>query len=661
MPITTQRKLTTAAFGAIAGLALMPNSAWAETTDEGTTTLPPLVVTAAGFEQDVTDAPASITVIDSEKLNSGAYEDITDALRDVPGVIVTGGGAGDNGADISMRGMPASYSLILVDGKRQGSRESRPNGSAGFEQDWLPPLAAIERIEVVRGPMSTLYGSDAMGGVINVITRKVPREWSGNVEVSTIIQEDQDSGNIQQTNFNMGGALVEDLVGLQVYGRQYSREEDKIVNGYEEKDLQSATARLSITPNQSQDIVLEAGITDQRRRSTVGNSTASTGCYGGCEDSDTKHTRRYYSASHTGRWSFGTTDSYVQREETENKGRDITITNTVAKSSLVMPIANHTATLGVDFEREELDDTTTNTISDLTELDNNRWAMFAEDEWQIVDSFALTAGVRVDDDQNFGSHVSPRLYGVWRFAPTWTLKGGVSTGYHAPSLRELSPDWGQVSRGGNVYGNPDLEPETSVTEEIGLHYSNFSGLTGSVTVFNNDFKDKITRVTCPTSICPGGANDYGNYPTYRINVDDAVSRGVEASLGVPLTNTLQANASYTYTYSRQESGEYEGEPLTQLPKHQATLGLDWEATSQLKPWLRVTYRGEESNPTTGPSQDATIAPSYTFVDSGLTFAVTEQTTLKAGVYNLFDEDVTYDEYGYTEDGRRYWLALNVGF
>ena len=100
-----------------------------------------IVVTASGFEQQISSAPASISVISREELERGHYQNVTDALRDVPGVVVTGGGAGDNGNDISIRGMPSQYTLILVDGRPQNSRESRPNGSAGFEQDWLPPPA----------------------------------------------------------------------------------------------------------------------------------------------------------------------------------------------------------------------------------------------------------------------------------------------------------------------------------------------------------------------------------------------------------------------------------------------------------------------------------------------------------------------------------------
>src|SRR5690606_30302594 len=133
-----------------------------------TTVLEQVVVTAAGFEQSVKNAPASITVVTREELEKGSFRDLTDALREVQGVAVTGVA---NEKDIYIRGLPGSYTLILVDGKRQSTRDARPNGSAGYEQSFIPPLSAIERIEVVKGPMSSLYGSDAMGGVINIITR----------------------------------------------------------------------------------------------------------------------------------------------------------------------------------------------------------------------------------------------------------------------------------------------------------------------------------------------------------------------------------------------------------------------------------------------------------------------------------------------------------
>ncbi|SFI06731.1 ligand-gated channel protein [Modicisalibacter xianhensis] len=620
-----------------------------------------VVVTAAGYEQQVKNAPASISVLEREELEDRYFNDVTDALRSIPGVIVTGGGAGDNGADISIRGMPSQYTLILVDGKPRATRETRPNGSAGFEQDWLPPLQAIERIEVIRGPMSTLYGSDAIGGVINIITRKVADEWHGSLQASTVIQDNSDSGNSQQTNVYLSGPLKKDLLGLEIYGQVRHRDEDDIVNGYEDKSLRSMTARLSLTPTRNHEFTLEGGATEQSRESNMGRSAPSEGCRGGCSDSYDEFTHEHMALTHTGHWEIGTTDTYFQRETSENESREMAIANTTAKTSLVMPLSAHIVTLGASYEKEELEDKTSNQISDLTEVDAYQWAVFAEDEWLLTHTFSVTGGIRLDDSENYGSHISPRLYGVWNFTPQWTLKGGVSTGYRSPNLREITADWGQISRGGNVYGNPDLEPETSLNKELGLLYTNRGGISGGITVFHNDFEDKFTRVACPTSICDAGPNQFGSDPTYRINVDEAVTQGVEVSLSAPLTETLEFSASYTYTDSEQKSGEYEGEPLTQLPKHQATAGLDWQATQRLSPWARVTYRGEESQPTTGPSSSATVAPSYTFVDSGVGYQLTEQAKINVGVYNLFDEEVTYDEYGYVEDGRRYWVGLNVNF
>ena len=620
-----------------------------------------VTVTASGHARQLEDAPASISVITREQIEQRYYQDATDALRDIPGVIITGGGSGDRGNDIVIRGMPSQYTLILVDGKPVSTRETRPNGSAGFEQDWLPPLQSIERIEVVRGPMSTLYGSDAIGGVINVITRKVAEEWGGAVQLDTIIQDDSRSGDIQQGNFSLSGPLLADKLGLQVYGRTSSREEDRFVDGFEEKNLKNLNARLSFTPTDNQDFTLEAGKTKQQRRSLIGYSAPATGCRGGCTDSDNEFTRDLLALSHTGRWDFGTTDSYVQREEAENLSREMKVTNTSAKTALVTPLGDHLLTVGANFEKEELSDQTSNQISNRTDVDASKWALFAEDEWMLPGNVSVTGGLRLDDDENYGSHVSPRLYGVWGMAPRWTLKGGVSTGFRSPSLREITPDWGQVSRGGDVYGNPDLEPETSVNKELGLYFNAGRDLQANVTVFHNDFKDKITRIACPPSVCPGGPNQFGSDPTYRVNVDEAVTQGVEAAVSTTLARTLDLTLSYTYTDSEQKSGEYKGEPLNQVPKHLASLQADWRVTSRLSPWLAVRYRGEESQPTTGPSSSSIVAPSNTLVDAGLAFKLTPQATLNTGIYNIADKEIFQDEYGYVEDGRRYWLGMRVSF
>ena len=123
-----------------------------------------IVVTAAGFEQNISDAPASISVISGEELAKKSYKSIVDAVNNIPGVYVTGGGGAQ---DISIRGMHDSYTLYLVDGRPvSAGRSVNTNGQDGGKQIALPPISMIERVEVIRGPMSSLYGSEAMGGVI---------------------------------------------------------------------------------------------------------------------------------------------------------------------------------------------------------------------------------------------------------------------------------------------------------------------------------------------------------------------------------------------------------------------------------------------------------------------------------------------------------------
>lgn len=647
VPTGPARRLTALALASACSLAVAQTA-----TPPTGPALETIVVTASGHEQRVADAPASITVITRETLEKGAYRDLTDALRDVPGVVMTQ--SDNNTSDITIRGMGPTYTLILVDGRRMSTRETQTNGSTGTDQSWVPPLEAIERIEVVRGPMSSLYGSDAMGGVINIITRKVPRQWGGSLRADATVQEDSDSGNAYQGNFYLAGPLVQDLLGLSLNGIYSVREEDDILNGYNDHTNRGVTARLSFTPDKRHDITLEAGSSRQHYVSTPGKTLAANGTL-----SDRPFEREQLAIAHKGRWGFATSDSHVQRETVRNVARDMTIENTVFNSAWTLPLGlQHVLTAGAYYNRQNLTDTTTNRISSRSTADRTQYAVFAEDEWRLSEQLALTGGLRFDDDETGGSQWSPRLYAVWHVTPAWTVKGGVSTGFRAPSLRQTLGDWGATSRGGNIYGNPDLKPEKSLSKEIGLLYRDDGGLSGSLTVFDNEFTDKITRIACPTC---GPANAWGNLPTTYVNVDDAITRGVEATLSAPLARRLKLVASYTYTESEQKSGAYAGSPLTQLPEHLLSASLNWTPTDPLEAWTKLSYRGKESQPTTGPSSGSVIAPSATFLDIGANYKVNKSVSLQAGIYNLLDEDVTYEEYSYVEDGRRYWVGVTYKF
>src|SRR5690606_12289006 len=174
------------------------------------------VTSAAGFEQNIADAPASISVISAEELNKKSYTNITDAIKNIPGLYMTGGGAME---DISIRGMSPSYTMYLVDGRIiSAGRSVNTNGNDGGKQIGLPPLALIERIEVIRGPMSSLYGSDAMGGIINIITKKSTGEWHGNINTEWTRSDNDISNDEQKMDLMAGGGLIEGLLGMQISG-----------------------------------------------------------------------------------------------------------------------------------------------------------------------------------------------------------------------------------------------------------------------------------------------------------------------------------------------------------------------------------------------------------------------------------------------------------
>ncbi|EMY3532169.1 ligand-gated channel protein [Yersinia ruckeri] len=624
-----------------------------------------MVVTATGFQQRIQDSAASISVVTRQQIENKAYRDVTDALKDVPGVVVTGGGSK---SDISMRGMAAKYTLILVNGKRVDTRSTRPNSDgSGIEQGWLPPLAAIERIEVVRGPMSSLYGSDAMGGVINIITRKVGKAWAGSLRADTTLQEDSKSGDMFQTNAYASGPLIDGLLGLKVSGLLSHRSEDKIVNGYNEQRMRNGAATLTLTPDDNNEFDFELGHYVQDRNATPGYSIKETD-----KNSDVQYDRNNYSITHNGYYDFGNSTSYVQRDETRNPSRKMKSVDNVFNTQTSFLLDSHTLILGGQYRFEELydDNNQLSSAKDLNKLTRWNWALFAEDEWQMTNDFALTGGIRMDQDQNYGTHWTPRLYGVWHLAEEWTLKGGVSAGYRSPDLRQATENWGQITGGRGdpaiILGNANLKPETSVSEEIAVLWDNQADLNAGVTLFNTDFRDKITEVrkcTDSTGNASGQCVHEGSsykYISERINVDEATLRGVEATFNWDITEAWTLGTNYTFTQSKQKSGDFAGKPLNQMPKHMLNATLDWKTTEDLATWIRANYRGKTSEYLDRTSIGATT-PSYTFVDLGANYRLTKDLRLMGGVYNLLDKRVDIEVNNKVLDGRRYMVGVNYDF
>lgn len=232
-----------------------------------------VVVTAAGFEQKIEQAPASISVISGEEIRSQRAGSIAELLATVPGVDVGAPVGKTGGMTINIRGLGPDYTLILIDGRRQNAAGSvTPNGFGETSTSFLPPVAAIERIEVVRGPVSTLYGSDAIGGVVNIITKKVGVAWGGSISANATLQSDDEFGNLYGGDLYATGPVVADLLGLAVRGSYLAREDSGLtyenVNGVQtpvggfgrsaaESEIWTAGGRLSLTPHADHDLWLD--------------------------------------------------------------------------------------------------------------------------------------------------------------------------------------------------------------------------------------------------------------------------------------------------------------------------------------------------------------------------------------------------------------------
>ncbi|QXG55439.1 catecholate siderophore receptor CirA [Pantoea eucalypti] len=618
-----------------------------------------MVVTASSVEQNLKDAPASISVITREDLQRKPVQNLKEVLKDVPGVQLTN--ESDNRQGVSIRGLGSSYTLILVDGKRVNSRNAvfRHND---FDLSWIP-AESIERIEVVRGPMSSLYGSDALGGVVNIITRKVGTQWHGTLSADTTVQEHRDRGDTGNGNFFASGPLVDDLLGVKVYGALGKRNKDQAssasgstgqprIEGYTSRN---ANVEFSLTPDKDQDITFGYGMDRQDR------------------DSDTldknRIERENYSLGHAGRWGVANTELRFYGEKIENKNaKTITSKNNSLDGKVVIPLGDYTQflTFGGEYRNDKLEDAVN--MKNGGSVQANQYALFLEDEWHIFENLTLTGGVRMDDHENYGVNWSPRAYLVYNATDTVTLKGGWASAFKAPSLLQLSPDWlsGSCRGSCNVVGNKDLKAETSESMEFGLYYAGQRGwledVTASATVFQNDIDDMITVIrTANRSLAPSYPNfagfDASGNPIFRYyNVNKARIRGLETELGLPVADKLNLRLNYTYNDARDLSNGG-NKPLSELPFHTTNATLDWKPLEDWSFYLSANYKGKSRTVTDGNATPG----GYTTWNTGGSYQVNKAVKIRAGVLNLTDKDLNRDDYSYNEDGRRYFAAVDYSF
>ncbi|OLU27478.1 TonB-dependent receptor [Pseudomonas sp. PA15(2017)] len=651
---------------------------------ETATELDASFVTASGGGTDLRDAPASVSVITREEIERQPVYDLNTLLRRIPGVTGGFGPVGEQ-SKIKLRGLDDKYTLILVDGKRIGSSADTNYRRDLGRQDlnWISPNM-IERIEVVRGPMSSLYGSDAMGGVINIITRKVSRTWSGSLSANTSIAEDSDRGQTNQTSVNLSGPITES-VGLRLGAnltRRASDEVDVRTNAFGDyiyddgaggaKD-HSLNALLDWRVNEDHSLSIEATQGVQRAwgsKKTFGDWDETVAESFGAS----RLIRNSYIASYNGDLGFGTAkvDAYLNKFKNDIDWGKASAEEKIVEGSLNIPfelLFSQRVTIGGQWKREEL--TNTDTLGTVpvdyqgaavagANLEGDYSAAFIEDEIFLLDNLSLTLGNRFDHSDGYGNHNSPRAYIVYHPHPDWTIRGGVSKGFRAPSLKEGSAGAATNSAGrgctslrplgyvtGSCWmaGNPNLRPETSTNKEIGVSYDS-DGWEAGLTYFHTDFKDKI-------EYAPLGFFQ-GRWWTMLENADKARTRGWEGTLRVPVLDervTWRTNA----TYMLESRNLSTGRDLISSPKLSLYSAIDWQVNDRFATELSAQHAGKQR----GMGTD--FVKSYTTYDLNANWAVNNWLKLNAGVQNLLDKDLRDGSTSFYVPGRAYFLGATTYF
>ena len=636
------------------------------------------IVTATGSGVNLRDAPASVSVITREEIARQPVQNIGQLLSRLPGVSGGLSGTGEM-SKIKLRGLPDNYALILVDGRRQGSSRDLAYRPDLGRQDlsWIAP-DMIERIEVVRGPMSSLYGSDAMGGVINIITRPIAPTWRGSASANYTLPQDGDRGDVYQFAINATGPITDSL-GLRL-GAAYSRQnpdkvalggryEDTGASGVTDKSVNGALSWM-VAPGHTLELDGTYGTQETVNQPPLTATGTARTAWGASELE-----RTAVRLSHKGDWGFGQSRIDVYRNDFEWKmtsGRSEnteTIVDAIFNTEKTL-IWKHKLSVGGQYRQEKIINTDTiGTVPtdptgapvDVTgRLKDDTRALFVEDQVELRDTLFLTLGGRMDSTDKYGEHFTPRVYLVWHPGEDWTLRGGVSKGFRAPTLKESSAG-AATNSGGNgcsglipmgyssggcwMTGNPDLKPEESTNYEVGLGYDHADWKFG-VTYFHTDFDNKI-------EYRPLGFFQ-GRWWTQRVNIEQARTKGMEGTFQAPLRDNLTWNTNVTWMI--QAKNLVTGAQLITTPEWSAFSSLDWAVTDRAGLFLSAQYTGKQLGGGTA------ITQGYTMFDLSGRFDVSETVTFRAGITNLFEKEINSSTgFNYYQPGRRFFVGMTSRF
>lgn len=673
-----------------------------------------------------------------------AVNDISEFVRTMPGVNLTGNtatGQRGNKRQIDLRGMGPENTLILIDGKPVNSRQSerismRGERNTRGDSNWVP-VEEIESITVLRGPAATRYGSGAMGGVVNIVTKKVSKEFKGQVNLYANQPQNSKEGATRRIGFNLSGPIIQDTLGFRIYGNLNKTDADAAdinaghgndsaagVEGVRNKDI---AGRLQWKISPAQTLILDSSYSRQGNiyNGDTQNSNPRSALVNSLADSKAETARLYRSAfslTHDGAWEWGDTKNVISYERTVNShlpeglaggpegsytGLDFVqsrLKNLRFSSEANIPFklgVDNVLTVGAEFTDSKLDDPASNTqgFKDQGKTDafngisatrggkasQRNWAAYVEDNISLTDKTHLIPAIRFDHNSDSGSNWSPALNFSHQIGENWLVKGGVARAYKAPNLYQTNPDFILYTRGQGCplnapnsvrcyyMGNSNLKPETSINKEIGLEF-NKNGWQASATYFHNAYRNKIVigdQLIATSNI--------GNWLLQWENTPKATISGIEGNLVIPLHDTLKWSNNFTYMH---KSEDYQGNPLSLVPKHTINSTLSWTPNERFDANLTFTHYGRtkprgvainrlerDGNLRAGVTpltseHNQTQVGSYGIWGINAGYNWNKRVAVRGGVSNLFNKKLYRTTAGaqtYNEHGRAFYGSLKVSF
>lgn len=620
------------------------------------------VVTATRSEMQSKDVPQAVQVITAQDMKELAAQNVFDALKLATNINLSK--ASMVGNNVQIRGMDSRHTLILIDGKKMAGEDSSETANM-YELSRIN-LDNIERIEIVRGPGSVMYGSDAMGGVINIITKK-----SSSSKPEYHISADAGS-NERNLAFRFDSGK-QDKLRVQAGARHTSVLLDSefgtdSTNMYGDRQHYDLSFDYDLGKGRGLEFSA-AYMQEDLTQDTSGD---------GKEWFD--NTRQSYSISYYGKDAindYNIRAYYNELEKTSKKSaagiwnnfdRMKYKTYVLEGKNTAKLSAQHRLTYGAEYSNNKARSTRMGSGGEHAYIENylglsktsseksvSTSGMYVQDEWRVSNKLIVLPAIRLDHHSSFGSHLTPKVGATYSFAENSRLKINYGKGYRAPTIFELYSEMNHTpipAMRVEVYGNANLKPETSRTFDISLEAER-NNLWGKFTYFNNDIKNLIDIEIY--QIVPGRPMvTKGRY----VNINRAEINGLEVEGGLNLDKNFTIKSTYNYLDAK---NKHTGERLSDRARHNGTLQFVY-SDNKVNPLTMTLW--QEWNIDYYYTWNNSPGKDYTFSTTNFSVhkKINKQLDLFAGVNNIFDKKYKPTETEPFYLGGRTWrLGVNLNF